>query len=199
MTNKPHKPSQKRSGNLSYLRPLRLWNDKSGEQDMRVEIIPLIDVIFCILTFFILAGVGLSRQQAITLDLPQASTGKPQMREMLVVSLDPLGQAYLNKQPYTRPQLEDAMRNFHQKNPGGIIVLNAAKNASYEQVVHVLDLMRQVGGNRVALATVPGNGESTASVENSLPQRANALRVNRIVPSLPALNKKVQPVIPRLP
>ena len=64
MTNKPQKRRQSPSSRMSYLRPLRLWQDKSSEQDMRVEVIPLIDVIFCILTFFILAGVGLSRQQA---------------------------------------------------------------------------------------------------------------------------------------
>jgi len=151
---------------IGYSRPLRLWQDRSSEQDMRIEVVPLIDVIFCILTFFILAGVGLSRQQAITLDLPQASTGQPQMREMLVVSLDPLGQVYLNKQLYTRSQLKDAMKVYHQANPTGMIVLNAARNASYNEVIEILDIMRKVGGNRVALATVAGDPEhSDNSVE----------------------------------
>jgi len=58
----------------------------------------LIDVIFCILTFFILGAVGLSRQQAISLDLPKASTATTPMREMLVVSLDDFGQLYVEKQ-----------------------------------------------------------------------------------------------------
>jgi biopolymer transport protein ExbD len=46
-------------------------------QNVHIEILPLIDVIFCILTFFILAAVGLTRQQAIDLDLPAANTGAP--------------------------------------------------------------------------------------------------------------------------
>ncbi|MEM6435668.1 MAG: biopolymer transporter ExbD, partial [Cyanobacteria bacterium P01_D01_bin.115] len=71
-------------------------------EDVRIEIIPLIDVIFCILTFFILAAVGLTRQQAIDLDLPNASTGNPLppqglgaealQRERLYVSVDAIGQ-----------------------------------------------------------------------------------------------------------
>ncbi|MEM6592606.1 MAG: biopolymer transporter ExbD, partial [Cyanobacteria bacterium P01_C01_bin.73] len=49
----------------------------TGSSDLRIEILPLIDVIFCILIFFVLAAVGLTRQQAINLDLPAASTGAP--------------------------------------------------------------------------------------------------------------------------
>ena len=67
-------------------RPLKFHQAPSNiEQEVRIEIVPLIDVIFCILTFFILGAVGLSRQQAIGLDLPKAQTGTPQMREMLAI------------------------------------------------------------------------------------------------------------------
>ena len=69
-------------------------------EDVRLELIPLIDVIFCILTFFILAAVGLTRQQAIDLDLPSAETGQPipgqvgqgGISDRLYVSIDSLGQ-----------------------------------------------------------------------------------------------------------
>ena len=135
------------------VRPLKLWLDDSSQEEVRIEIIPLIDVIFCILTFFILAAVGFSRQQAISLDLPKASTGAPQMREMLIVSLDDLGQVYVEQQAVTKNQLYQAIRNYHQLNPGGLMVLNAARNTSYNEVVEVLDMLREVGGDRVALAT----------------------------------------------
>lgn len=145
-------------------RPLKLWQDLSAHQEVRIEIVPLIDVIFCILTFFILGAVGLSRQQAIELDLPKASTGTPQMREMLVVSLDDFGQVYVEKQIVTRNQLQDAITNYHQFNPNGLMVLNASRNASYNEVIQVLDMLREVGGDRVALATLPGESESPGTV-----------------------------------
>ncbi len=173
MTEKSYKKRSRSISQIKHIRPLKFWQDQSSEQDMRVEIVPLIDVIFCILTFFILAGVGLSRQQAISLDLPKASTGTPQMREMLVVSLDPLGQVYLDKQLVTRSQLKDALKNYHQLNQTGIMVLNAARNTSYNEVIQVLDLMRKVGGNRVALATVTGESEN---LDNSLTPPSPYLR-----------------------
>ena len=137
-------------------RPLKFWHDPSHNQEVHIELVPLMDVIFCILTFFILGAVGLSRQQAIGLDLPKAQTGTPQMREMLVVSLDNLGQLYVEQQLVTPNQLYQAIQNYHQFNPSGLMVLHAARNASYSEVVQVLDMLRQVGGDRVALATLPG-------------------------------------------
>ncbi|MEY3298531.1 MAG: hypothetical protein RLZZ597_1791 [Cyanobacteriota bacterium] len=133
------------------------------KEDVRLEIIPLIDVIFCILTFFILAAVGLTRQQAIDLDLPAAQTGQPLpgqvgqggISDRLYVSVDNLGQVYLDQQPVTIDLLYDVLLQFNQVSPSGLIVLYASRDARYEDVVMVLDVLRSVGGDRVALATLP--------------------------------------------
>lgn len=163
-------------------RHLNLWQDSAQGEEVRIEIVPLIDVIFCILTFFILGAVGLSRQQAINLDLPKASTSTPQMREMFVVSLDDLGQLYVDKDPVQQSELFNALKNYHQYNPAGLIVLNASRNASYNDVVQLLDLLRQVGGDRVALATIPGNPK-----DNSFAPPAGA------APTMPGLPNSAVP------
>lgn len=150
------------------VRPFKLWQDINNQQ-VHIEIVPLIDVIFCILTFFILAAVGFSRQQAISLDLPKASTGTPQMREMLVVSLDDQGQLYLEKQPVTQVQLYSAIRNYHSLNPTGLMVLNASKNVTYNQVVEILDMLKEVGGDRVALATLASKSQTPNETVNPYP------------------------------
>ncbi len=125
--------------------------------DIRIEIVPLIDVVFCILTFFILAAVNLTRQQAINLNLPKASTGAAQTQELLLVSIDPTGQTYIDKQPVGRDQLYQLLLSYTRSKPAGLIVLNASPLNSYNDVIQVLDLLRSVGGERVALATQPVN------------------------------------------
>ena len=139
-------------------------NLDSPSEDVRIEIVPLIDVIFCILTFFLLGAVGLARQQAINVDLPKASTGTPQMREMMIVSIDPFGQIYINqinKEPIlvNQEQLNQKLQEYRQQNPNDLIVLNSSKEVRYDRVVQVLDWMRQVGGDRVALAVLPGQSK----------------------------------------
>ncbi|NEQ96884.1 MAG: biopolymer transporter ExbD [Cyanothece sp. SIO2G6] len=126
----------------------------------RIEILPLIDVIFCILTFFILGAVSLTRQSAIGVDLPSATTGAPQMRETLLVSLDPIGQLYFEQNPVSRTQLTELLVQERLANPRKLVVLYASRSARYDDVVDVLDLLRQeVGTDRVALATLPEPSE----------------------------------------
>lgn len=161
----------------NHPRPIKVWQDGHHHQgDVQINIVPLIDVIFCILTFFILGAVGLSRQQAIGLDLPKASSATPQMREMLVVSLDSFGQVYVEQQLVTSNQLEEAIKNYHQYNPTGLMVLHASREASYNEVIQVLDMLKKVGGDRVALATLPGESGSlnqTMPNSNSFPSGTN--------------------------
>lgn len=156
----------------------------SPSENVTIEIIPLIDVIFCILTFFILAAVGLTRQQAIDLDLPNASTGDPLppqgigaeaiQRERLYVSVDAIGQVYIDQQPVSLDLLYDVLLQHQQVSPDGLIVLYASRDARYEDVIQVLDLLRSVGGDRVALATLPGESldSQIPGLEDSLPGQA---------------------------
>ncbi|MEG3940602.1 biopolymer transporter ExbD [Microcoleus sp. S36b_A3] len=129
-------------------------------EEARIELVPLIDVIFCILTFFLLAALQLTRQQAINVDLPKAKTGQTQMREMLIVSIDDLGQTYIDQLPVNYQQLDRVLKSFHTTNPTGLTVLYAPQNARYAKVVEVLDKLREVGGDRVALATLPSSAAS---------------------------------------
>lgn len=181
-------------------RPLKLWQDVSGDQEVRIELVPLIDVIFCILTFFILAAVGFTRQQAINLDLPKASTGEPQMREMLIVSLDDLGQVYIDRNVVTRNQLEQAIENYHQQNPAGMMVLHASRNARYNEVIEILDKLKEVGGDRVSLATLPGAQASDAAPDlnnPNLPPSGTSLPGSSVVPGQ-GLDNQI-PAIPNPP
>ena len=135
-------------------------NQELASEEVRIELIPLIDVIFCILTFFLLAALQLTRQQAINVNLPKASTGKPQSQDMLIVSVDEVGKTFIEQQPVNTVDLEKFVRRYNQVNPRGVVVLYAPKEAKYNDVVQVLDLLREVGGDRVALATLPGSPQT---------------------------------------
>ena len=159
------------------IKSLKLWQDDSQTGGAHIEILPLIDVIFCILTFFILAAVNFSRQQAISLDLPQAKTGRPQMQNILIVTIDDIGQLYVDRELVSRSDLAWEIKKYRQSNPDGLMTLYAAKNSTYREVVEILDILREVGGDRVALATLP---------EGSEPPKTNPTPgVNPALPGLP--------------
>lgn len=136
-------------------------NLDSPADEAQIQIVPLIDVIFCILTFFILAALQLTRQQGIGLDLPQSQTSSVLMSEMLVIGLDSNGQTYLSnqgqRQLIDRSQLLQLVQAYHQQQPDGLLVLEAAQTAFYNDVIQVLDVMRSVAADKVALSTAPNN------------------------------------------
>ncbi len=166
--------SRKRNYQPKPLQPFKLWEDDSEASDANIQILPLIDVIFCILTFFILAAVSFSRQQAISLDLPKAKTGAPQLQNILIVTIDDIGQLYVDRNLVSRSNLVWEIKKYNQANPDGLMTLYAAKNSTYREVVEVLDILREVGGDRVALATLPEGSEAptvppTPGVNPALP------------------------------
>ena len=154
-------------------------------EEARIELVPLIDVIFCILTFFLLAALQLTRQQAINVDLPKAKTGQTQMREMLIVSIDDFGQTYIDQLPVNYQQLDRVLKSFQSQNPAGLMVLYAPQNARYAKVVEVLDKLREVGGDRVALATLPSSAP---------PPLPNPSLPNSGIPAAPAIGNSGQPL-----
>ncbi len=140
----------------------------SPPEEAQIQIIPLMDVIFCILTFFILAALQFTRQQGIELNLPRAHTGTTPAREMLVVTLTSNGFVLVNQNPqlFDRLQLRQLVQEYRRQQPEGLLVLNASRNALYDEVIQVLDLLRELGGDRVALATLPAEANQT---EQSIP------------------------------
>ncbi|WP_375473645.1 biopolymer transporter ExbD [uncultured Nostoc sp.] len=147
-------------------------------EEVQIQIIPLIDVVFCILTFFLLAALQFTRQQAINVDLPKASpssiSGITSQSGSVIVTIDAVGNTYIEKQPVKREDLRQSLKQYLQANPNAVVVLNASRTATYNDVIETLDLLRQVGGDRVSLGIIPG-------------------------PSQPSINSPNQPTVPSFP
>lgn len=142
-------------------------------EEVQIQIIPLIDVVFCILTFFLLAALQFTRQQAINVDLPKASaktvSGITSQSGSQIVTIDAVGNTYIEKQPVKREDLAERLKLYLQANPNAVVVLNASRTATYNDVIETLDLLRQVGGDRVSLGIIPGPSQSPTNSLNQPP------------------------------
>lgn len=134
---------------------MRFKSKQKTSQMPELNLVPMMDVIMTILTFFIIISMTLTnKQNAVNVTLPTASSGLSEQKapDPLVVSIDPQGQLFLEKEPVTEAQLVQPMQAYLQKNPQGVVVLNADRKLPYEKVVQVLGKMRDIGGDRVSLA-----------------------------------------------
>jgi biopolymer transport protein ExbD len=176
---------------------LKINLNNEGNNSPRVEVVPLIDVIFCILTVFLLSGLQVARQQAINVDIPKAKTAESQARQMLIISLDAEGRVFSEQTQLLTPfAVSEAAKNYRLTIPNGSIVLYASKQVRYERVMEILDLLRQVAGENVALATA--NPAETASPAPTVPNFSpspNAPIPSGAVPTVSPTNSAVPSVV----
>lgn len=119
----------------------------------QINIVPMIDVIFAILTFFIVGSISLTRSEGLPVNLPSASTAKSQPSTKITVSIKPDGEIALNRKPIKLEALEQAVRSLVEPNSEPLVIVNADKKVDHGQVVSVMDRLRQVKGAKLAIAT----------------------------------------------
>jgi biopolymer transport protein ExbD len=120
----------------------------------QINIVPMIDVIFAILTFFIMSTLFLTRQEGLPVNLPKAATAEQaQIPTRITVTVEQSGQVSLNKKPTTIEALTEQVRALMGTNPESVVVINADKKVEHGIIVSVMDKVRQVKGAKLAIAT----------------------------------------------
>ena len=107
------------------------------------------------ITFFILAALQLTRQPVIDVSLPISSSSTTQTRDMWIVKLDAAGEISVRTEDSFQPVALDELDEVFARYPrlANLIVLYADENVIYNDVLELLDKLREMGGARVALAT----------------------------------------------
>jgi len=124
-----------------------------------INIVPLLDVVFAVLAFFVLVSAGLAPVQQIGVELPTKSAATApknakSLSDMLIVTLDINGKTRIDGNLLTTEGLAIAVKGYIAAFPQGLVVLNAEDtNVSYQQVVNTLEVLRKIAGDRVAIAT----------------------------------------------
>ncbi len=133
------------------MRQRRVIDEPEGSP--QINIVPMIDVIFAILAFFIMSTLFLTRQEGLLVNLPTAQTATPQKSSRATVTIDRQGQLFLNREAIALEQLEMALTK--QRPPGQdlTVVLNADGAVTHDRVIAVMDELRKIPGTRVALST----------------------------------------------
>ncbi len=123
------------------------------EAQAQINIVPMIDVIFSILAFFIISSMFLSKSEGLPVNLPQASTAAVQTETVkLTISIDAEGLLMLDEQAVALEDLEQAVRDRMKAEPVSVVVLKADKTVEHGQVVEVMDRVRRIEGAKLAIA-----------------------------------------------
>lgn len=119
----------------------------------RIEIIPMIDVIFFLLVFFMVSSLAMTRINSLPVALPATSASPESIKQEVILTIRKGGDIFVNKAPIALDAIGRHLAFEMKKNPQEIVVVNADEGVDYGFVVKVMDRARQVGVRKFALAT----------------------------------------------
>ncbi len=123
------------------------------EEKPTIMIIPMIDIIFFLLVFFMLSMLTMVTQKTIALKLPAATVAKVDTTKTLPVSVDKNGAIYFEREKISLPDLQSRLMNAKEKSEKVTVVLRGDVDSSYGDVVTVMDAIRHAGIDRISIAT----------------------------------------------
>ncbi len=125
----------------------------------RIEIIPLIDIMFFLLASFMLVSLTMINMKGMDVNLPTGTSAVQNTNpDFIIVSVDALGDIYFEKEKVARDDVLSRFQTLYNKNHNVRIFIRADKVATYEEVVFVLDKARTAGVQKVGLEIKPSEG-----------------------------------------
>jgi biopolymer transport protein ExbD len=130
-----------------------------GKKKARIEIIPLIDVVFFLLATFVLFTLSLNKSQGIHVVLPETETGVPRDPSgSATISVTSEGTMAWDKDPVTLDEFLTRLKEFHIEHPGddARVLINGDSDASFASVIYAFDEVRKIGIQKVLIETKAG-------------------------------------------
>ncbi len=132
---------------------MRTPQDFDRPVEVSTTLVPLMDVVFAILTFFIMSTLYLTKSEGLIVNLPKAAQSQSQQQTRVNVTVMPDGTLALNKQTIPLDQLESNVRSLMRATQQTVVIINADTAVTHGNVVAVLDQVKKIDGIKVAIAT----------------------------------------------
>lgn len=129
-----------------------LYKIAENVEEYEINILPMIDVIFAILTFFIISSLSLVKLETIPLNLPSASTSSISKDEIINVSISNGKKIFLNKEEVSLEKLNQKLKVLNSEKMKKVVI-SGDKEVAYGVIVEVLDELRKLNNFKIAIST----------------------------------------------
>lgn len=120
----------------------------------RIEIIPLIDIVFFLLATFVMVSMSMVKNQGIAVNLPQAATSANQdVKDIVTITVNEKGDVFVEKEKMGIEQMSQQLRLLKANNPDIKILINGDDKADFGKAIAVLDEVRNLGITKVSIRT----------------------------------------------
>ena len=129
-----------------------MFSNYKTKKKPQFMIIPMIDIIFFLLVFFMMNSLQTVAQKALSVQLPQAQNASNQVQMPVIITVDEVGHITMDNRPVTIDEASQVMTGRMAANPNAAVILQADKRTAHGQVVAVMDMLKTAGVKRLAVA-----------------------------------------------
>ena len=123
------------------------------KKEPTIMIIPMIDIVFFLLVFFMVGTLYMNTEQQIPLNLPSTSTSTAKSMEPIIITLTTAHQVYIDNREISPDRLSQEVQAIVQTTPRQAFVIRAAKDVYYNEVIALLDMLKVNGAKYISVAT----------------------------------------------
>ena len=122
------------------------------KKEPTIMIIPMIDIVFFLLVFFMVGTLYMNTEQQIPLNLPSASTSTAKSIEPITITLT-THTLYIDNQEISSDRLAEEVQSIVKQAPRQAFVIRASKDVYYSEVIALLDMLKVNGAKYISVAT----------------------------------------------
>ena len=123
------------------------------ENNNQINILPMIDIIFVILSFFIVSSLYLVKLETIPVNLPSADTSNQEKDSLIVITLNLENKVFINDKLIDISILEEELKSNLRNSKNKKVILRADKAINYGQVISILDILRKIENIKIGVST----------------------------------------------
>ncbi len=120
----------------------------------RIEIIPLIDIIFFLLATFVMVSLSMVKNQGISVNLPTTATSSAEdTKPVITISVNDKEEIYLDKKLVSFEQMSGKLQELKATDSDLKVLINGDEKASFGTAIGILDEVRRLGIVKVSIRT----------------------------------------------
>ncbi len=132
---------------------IKLRSDSKEKEFFRLDLAPMINIVFLLLIFFLLTSTAIKQGSAI--NLPNAESSKKNEKKNIVISVAENGQLQLDRQEIHSQNLLAKLGGALANRANKVVTIEGDKQINFEQIGEIIDIARQAGATDFILATEP--------------------------------------------
>ena len=138
-----------------YLKILRnfMYFKEKDETEYSINILPMIDIIFAILSFFIISSLYLTKIDTIKVNLPKSSTAVREQNKPQIITIDNNENIYFNSREISLTNMSSKIRTNIENLEEPIVILRADTSVKHGFIVNLLDELRKIENLKIGIST----------------------------------------------